>query len=54
MITNQLNFCSWNIQGYNSRLFGNKFCDQEFMKNFDNVDFVGVTETHMHTDILEK
>ena len=54
MISNKLNFCSWNIQGYNSRQVGNKFCDQEFLSKFENTDFVGVTETHSHTEVLDK
>ena len=54
MICNKLNFCSWNIHGYNSRVIGNKFNDEEFLKQFDNIDFVGVTETHIHTEVLDK
>ena len=54
MISKLLKFCSWNIQGYNSRVIGNKFEDGEFLKIFENMDFVGLTETHMHTEILDK
>ena len=43
-----------NIHGYNSRDIGNKFLDNEFLNTFKNDDFVGVTETHMHFEILEK
>ncbi len=54
MITGKLNFCSWNIQGYNSRQIGNKFEDAEFVKTFKNYDFIGVTETHSHTEVIDK
>ena len=54
MISKLLKFCSWNIQGYNSRVIGNKFEDGEFLKIFENMDFIGLTETHMHTEILDK
>ena len=51
---NKLNFCSWNIHGYNSRLIGNKFYDEEFLKLFEKEDFVGIMETHVHDQILDK
>ena len=51
---NALKFSSWNIHGYNSRDIGNKFCDQEFLNTVKNDDFVGVTETHIHDEILDK
>ena len=54
MIANTLKFCSWNIQGYNSRLVGNKFEDKEFLKQFEDIDFIGITETHMHVEVLDK
>ena len=54
MITRKFKFCSWNIQGFNSRQLGNKFEDKEFLECFLDIDFVGLTETHMHTEVLEK
>ena len=54
MITNTLKFCSWNIQGYNSRIIGNKFEDKEFLENFSDTDVIGITETHMYDEILDK
>ena len=54
MFSNKIRFCAWNIHGYNSRLIGNKFCDQEFRKNFENADLVGVTETFMYTELIDK
>ena len=54
MISKVIKFCSWNIQGYNSLLIGNKFEDKEFLKIFDDIDFIGFTETHIHTEVLDK
>ena len=54
MINKKLKFCTWNIQGYNSRQIGNKFEDGEFLKCYEEVDFIGLTETHMHTEVLDK
>ena len=54
MISKVIKFCSWNIQGYNSRSIGNKFEDKEFLKTFDDMDFIGITETHMHAEVLDK
>ena len=45
MISKVIKFCSWNIHGYMSRLIGNKFEDKEFLKIFEDVDFIGITET---------
>ncbi len=54
MINKKLKFCTWNIQGHNSRQIGNKFEDGEFLKCYKDVDFIGLTETHMHTEALDK
>ncbi len=54
MLHKILKFCSWNIQGYNSRILGNKFEDKEFLQRFENIDFIGVTETHMHSEIIDR
>ena len=54
MLTNRLNICSWNIKGYNSREIGNKFHDKEFLKFFEEIDFIGLTETHIHEEILDR
>ena len=51
---NKLNFCSWNIHGHNSREIGNKLSDKDFLNTIQNVDFVAVTETHVHKEIIEK
>ena len=54
MINKKLRFCAWNVQGYNSRQIGNKFEDKEFLECFKEMDFVGITETHVHTEVLDK
>ena len=54
MITNTLKFCSWNIHGYSSRLLGNKFEDEDFLDTFKDVDVVGLTETHIHDEVLDQ
>ena len=53
MLTKRLKLCSWNIKGYTSREIGNKFRDKEFLKNFEEADFIGITETHIHEEILD-
>ena len=54
MAKNSLRFCAWNIHGYNSRQIGNKFEDNEFLDCFKNTDFIGLTETHIHNEVLDK
>ena len=49
-----LEFCSWNIHGYKSRQIGTKFLDQDFLEIIKNVDFLGITETHGHEEILDE
>ena len=48
-----LEFCSLNIHGLQSRQLGSKLLDPEFLKIIKNVDFLGLTETHTHDEILE-
>ena len=50
----KLNFCLWNIHGHNSREIGNKLNDKDFLNTIQNADFVGLTETHIHNEIIEK
>ena len=45
-----LKFCSWNIHGYKSRQIGIKLLDQEFLNVIKDVDFLGLTETHIHEE----
>ena len=28
--------------------------NKEFLKIFDDMDFIGITRTHMHTEVLDK
>ena len=51
MITSTLRICTWNIHGYYSRTIGNKFEDKEFIKTFNDVDIIGITETHSHEEV---
>ena len=53
MILGKLKFCTWNIHGYKSRAIGNKLHNEEFLEILSDIDFIGITETHMHDDILE-
>ena len=53
MLSKRLRICAWNINGYNSRIIGIKLLDKEFLRVLRDVDLVCLTETHMHTEILE-
>ena len=53
MFTKNLRFCSWNIHDYYSREIGIKFRDPDFLNISKEVDFLGVTETHMNEDNME-
>ena len=49
-----LNMSFWNINGYKSSIFGNKFTDPDFVEEIQKSDFVGMGETHIHDGILEE
>ena len=53
MILKKLKFCTWNIHGYTSRQIGNKLHNEDFLEIQKDVDFIGLTETHIHEEILE-
>lgn len=53
MTTRNLKFCVWNIHGFKSRQLGNKLHSEDFLKVIKDQDFVGLTETHIHDEILE-
>ena len=53
MISKKLKICTWNINGYNSRSIGVKLIDKEFLRILKDVDVVGLTETHMHSEKME-
>ena len=44
--------CFWNIQGYKSKIIGNKLLNKDFLDEVKNSDFVGLAETHSHDEVL--
>ena len=44
---------SWNLNGYKSRHFGSKLVHEDFLNEIGHSDIVGLTETHIHKDILD-
>ena len=53
MINQKLKFCSWNIEGFKSRKIGIKLQYADFTELLHDIDFVALTETHIHSEILE-
>ena len=53
MLASKVNFCSWNIHGYYSRDIGNKLKDKDFLRTIHNVDFIGISETHIHDEVID-
>ena len=49
----KMNLLSWNIHGYRSRLIGNKLLDVEFIRMLEDIDILGLTETHIYDVILD-
>ena len=43
---------SWNLNGYKSRHFGSKLIHHDFLSEIENSDVVGLTETHIHKEVL--
>ena len=43
---------SWNLNGYKSRHFGSKLLHEDFLTEIGNSDVLGLTETHIHKEIL--
>ena len=52
MSNNVIKHCFWNIQGYKSQILGIKLLNQEFLKEINGCDIVGLAETHVHTQVL--
>ena len=52
--SNIIRFSCWNIQGYNSSLFGNKFLEHDFLEQLATTDIIGLCETHIHDDVLSE
>ena len=53
MSKKSLKICAWNINGFFSRIIGNKFLDQDFAKVVGEIDLLCLTETHIYKDISE-
>ena len=49
-----LKISCWNIQGYKSHILGNKLNDPDFLSEINDSDVVGILETHIYNEILEK
>ena len=48
-----LKYAFWNINGYKSKVIGNKFVSRDFLKVIDGCDVIGLAETHIHFQILD-
>ena len=48
-----LRYGFWNIEGYNSKIIGNKLIHKDFLQNVEKYDIVGLAETHIHNLTLE-
>ena len=44
----------WNIEGYNSKIIGNKLIHSDFLETFRDRDIIGLVETHIHNLVLDK
>ena len=49
-----LKFTYWNIEGFKSKIVGNKLADPDFLAEVKHADGIGIVETHMHDEILEE
>ena len=49
-----LNLSFWNIEGFKSRIVGNKLSDPDFLAEVQNADVIGIVETHIHEEILDE
>ena len=45
---------TWNLNGYKSRIIGNKLIDEDFLNEIKNDAIVSLVETHIHSEISEK
>ena len=48
-----LKYGFWNIQGYKSKIMGNKFVSRDFLREIETCDIIGLAETHIHSRILD-
>ena len=44
----------WNINGFKSKVIGNKLKYKNFLQKVENCDIVGLAETHVHKLTLDK
>ena len=49
-----LKYSFWNIRGYTSKIIGNKLIHNDFIEKIKDCDVVGLAETHIHEEILNK
>ena len=43
----------WNIEGYKTKVIGNKLIHKDFIQKVGNRDIIGLAETHIHNLTLE-
>ena len=51
---NVLKYAFWNINGYKSRVIGNKFINREFLQAIKECDVIRLAETHIHSLTLDR
>ena len=44
----------WNINGYKSKIIGNKLVNRDFIDEIKGCDIVGLVETHVHSKTLDQ
>ena len=49
-----LKLSCWNIQGFLSRIIGNKLTDPDFLSEINKSDILGISETHIYDEILNE
>ena len=49
-----LKITCWNIHDYKSCILGNKLTDPDFLSQINDSDIVGLLETHIYDEILDK
>ena len=49
-----LRYSFWNIRGYTSKIIGNKLIHNDFIEKIKDCDIIGLAETHIHEEILNK
>ena len=51
--TDVLKFAFWNINGYKSKILGNKLVLRDFLQEIGNNDIVSLAETHIQPKTLD-